>query len=265
MFKISDIKENNDYIIFFKIIEKKFLENLIKDGQVYFTPLSTYREMEKEKGKTSIGDKNEGLLTKKIQEYIKYDGEYYQVHGSDAGYHATINANQCAFCCYAVGLKNFTFDGLQNCYHRIPYSTIEKVCKDKGGVDNCVILAFDIDVINRICDALYEKISFRRGMVIYDDFDYIPENDINSIEYALECCFHKGSNYQYQNEFRIAAINNTNREIDNLYISVEEKDFDIIELKDNCDFYCSVNIDSGRIDDINGKEQQMVCFSFSFY
>ena len=33
--------------------------------------------------------------------------------------------------------------------------------------------------------------------------------------------------YEYQNEFRIAVINNTNAAIDTLYINVEEKDFDI--------------------------------------
>ena len=265
MFNIANIKGNDDYIIFFKIIEKQFVGKLVKDGQVFLNLLSTYRTMENIECKKSIGDKCEGLLTKKVNEYVEVEGEYHQIHGSDSGYNITINENQCAFCCYAVGLKNFASEDNQNYHHRIPYSTIERVCKDKGGVNNCVILAFDIDVIDKICNALYGKMSFRRGTVIYDDFDYIPENDIDSIKYALECCFHKGTEYEYQNEFRIAVINNTNAAIDTLYINVEEKDFDIIELKENCDFNCSVNVVSKRIEDFDGKEQQSVCFYLSFY
>ena len=264
MFNISDIKGTDDYLIFFKIIEKDYLQKLVKDGQVYFSMLSTIREMEQKEGKSSIGDKNECLLTKKIQEYIVYEGEYYQIHGEDSGYNVKINSNQCVFCSYAVGLKSFVSEDNQNYYHKVPYSTIRDICKDKNGIENCVILAFDINIINRICNALRDNFSFSKGSIIYDDFDYIPRNDINSEKYALECCFHKESKYEYQKEFRIAAINHTKHSIDNLYIDVTENDFTIMELKENCDFCCYVKMDTERIEDYNGKEQQKVQFSFSF-
>lgn len=263
MFDIKNIKENNDYIIFFKIVEKQHLEKLVREGQVYFSLLSTYRELQKKEGKTSVGDKKEGLLTKKVEEYLGFRGEYHQVHGPASGYTAVIDANQCAFCCYAVGLKEFVPKDSRNFYHRIPYSTIEKICKDKGGVDNCVLLAFDVDVVDRICDKLYGRLLFCRGKVLYDDYYYVPQHDIRSLGYALECCFHKSSEYEYQNEFRIVAINNTNRNIDNLYIEVDKKDFSIIELKENHDFYCHVNVEAKEISGYANK-RQAVWFAFSF-
>lgn len=264
MFNISNIKGTDDYLIFFKIIEKKYCNNLIKDGQVYFNLLSFYRELEKVKGKTSIGDQNEGLLTKQINEYIGYAGDYYQIHGEQSGYNVKIDSNQCAFCTYAIGLKKFTLDCKNNYYHKIPYSVIRDICKDKGGVDNCILVVFDIDIINKICNTLKGKRSFCRGPVIYDDFYYIPKNDIDSTQYALECCFHKESKYKYQQEYRIAAINDKKHPIDDLYISVTKNDFDIIELKENRDFYCYLKVDSKQIESFNDKERWGVKLLFSF-
>ena len=263
MFNISDIKGTDDYLIFFKIIEKDYLQKLVKDGQVYFSLLSTIREMEQNEGKSSIGDKNECLLTKEIYEYIGYEGEYHQIHGPKSGYNAKINCNQCAFCSYALGLKEFMTEDNHNYYHKMPYSTIENICKDKNGIDNCVMVIFYRDIVDRVLDSLYGRYSYNSGPVIYDDFHYKPQHDINSEKYALECCFHKETKYEYQKEFRIAAINHTNHPIDNIYINVTENDFTIMELKENCDFCCSVKIDAERIEDYNGKEQQKVQFSFS--
>ena len=71
MFKVENIKENNDFIIFFKIIEKKFIKNFQQDGQVYFGLLKDYRKME-EDGHQEVGDSYEASLTQKIQLYIRF-------------------------------------------------------------------------------------------------------------------------------------------------------------------------------------------------
>ena len=170
MFNVSDIKGKDDYLIFFKIIEKEHLHKLIRDGQIYFSLLSTIRKMEKEQGKSSVGDKNECLLTKEVYEYIGYEGEYHEIHGPTSGYNAKINYNQCAFYSYAVGLKEFVSDDNHNYYHKIPYSTIENICKDKNGIDNCVMVVFDRDIVDRILGELYGHYSYYSGPVIYDDF-----------------------------------------------------------------------------------------------
>ena len=46
MFRIEDIKNNDDYVVFFKIIEKKYINNFLKEGQVYFGLLDDYRKMD---------------------------------------------------------------------------------------------------------------------------------------------------------------------------------------------------------------------------
>ena len=64
MFKVENIKENNDFVVFFKIIEKKFIKNFQQDGQVYFGLLKDYRKME-EDGAQEVGDSYEASLTQK--------------------------------------------------------------------------------------------------------------------------------------------------------------------------------------------------------
>lgn len=44
MFRVDDIKGNNDFVVFFKIIEKKYIKNFQKDGQVYFGLLEKWRK-----------------------------------------------------------------------------------------------------------------------------------------------------------------------------------------------------------------------------
>ena len=81
MFRIDDIKGNNDLVIFFKIIEKKYIKNFQKDGQVYFGLLEDYRKMEKN-GQQNIGDSYEASLTKQVQIYIlfRYVLHLYNIH-----------------------------------------------------------------------------------------------------------------------------------------------------------------------------------------
>ena len=265
MFKVENIKENNDFIIFFKIIEKKFIKNFQQDGQVYFGLLKDYRKME-EDGHQEVGDSYEASLTQKIQLYIKVsDSEYEEIHGYKSGNNIRINANQCAFCFYALGLKCFDKKSETKFIHKIPIHLIEELCKDKGGVENCAIMIFDDEFIDKVKDELKKKqLSFMSKKVSYDDYDYIPQFDIHSKEYALECCFHKESKYEYQKEFRKAAINHSKHPIDNLYINVTENDFTIMDIKENSDFCCYVKIDAEKIEAYSEKERQKVQFSFSF-
>ena len=107
MFRVDDIKGNNDFVVFFKIIEKKYIKNFQKDGQVYFGLLEDYRKMDKI-GQQDVGDSYEASLTKRIQIYLKFaDSEYEEVHGCKTGTSLIINANQCAFCFYGLGMKCF--------------------------------------------------------------------------------------------------------------------------------------------------------------
>ena len=102
MFRIEAIKDNHDFVIFFKIIEKKYINNFLKDGQVYFGLLDDYRTMEAE-GQQNIGDSYEATLTQKVQIYIGInDSDFEEIHGHSSGNNIRINAKQCAFCCYGV-------------------------------------------------------------------------------------------------------------------------------------------------------------------
>ena len=219
MFRIEDIKNNDDYVVFFKIIEKKYINNFLKEGQIYFGLLDDYRKMEGQ-GQQSVGDSYEASLTQKVQIYIGFnDSDFEEIHGHKAGNNIIINAKQCAFCCYAVGLKRFDKVSETTYIHEIPASLLAEMCRDKGGVENCAIIMFDDEFIHQILDELKtKKLSYMSKKVSYDDYDYIPQFDIHSKEYLLDCCFHKRSKYKYQNEFRIAVLNKENAPIKDLLV-----------------------------------------------
>ena len=96
-----------------------------------------------------------------------------------------------------------------------------------AGVERTVPAPENISVIHKIYDELKSrKLPYAGYKVLYDDFNYIPNNkNINSLSYALECCFHKNNKYSYQNEFRIVAILSPHR-LQNYCSDVDE--FEII-------------------------------------
>lgn len=257
MFKIQNIKGTGDHIVAYKIIEKKYIDNMVNRGQIYFGLLEDYRRME-QYGKHEIGDYYEAALTNNIYEYILIDGSYEEFHGPNVGNHIRINANQCAFCFYMVGLKSYN-KGIDGRYRfRIPCSDLEKMCNDKGGIENCAIVIFDRASIKKIYKRLKSMgLLYRGGKIIYDDLNYIPENtDTWSSKYALECCFHKQKQYTYQNEFRIAVLNREKKPIDDLFIEVEEKEFQVLTLKEGCDFCSCIAVKP------NKKSEKIVEVSF---
>ena len=261
MFKVENIKENNDFIIFFKIIEKKFIKNFQQDGQVYFGLLKDYRKME-EDGHQEVGDSYEASLTQKIQLYIKVsDSEYEEIHGYKSGNNIRINANQCAFCFYALGLKCFDKKSETKFIHKIPIHLIEELCKDKGGVENCAIMIFDDEFIDKVKDELKKKrLSFMSKKVSYDDYDYIPQFDIHSKEYSLECCFHKRKKYKYQNEFRIAALNTKDESLKDLYVDLVPNQLQFLELKNDYNFICEIDLEAQENGNICGVYYDISCF-----
>lgn len=243
MFNVDHISEGHDSIIAYKIVERRFVDNIIKDGQIYFGLLKNYRKMETE-NMHAIGDGQEAALTTKIAEYLQIDGTYIEFHGPNAGNNSRISAGQCAFCFYLVGLKSCTKKSPVSYSHILPYSVIKTICADKGGVDNCVLLLFDANVVQKIYSALKHKgLYFGARRIIYDNFEYIPEHDITSKAYALECTFHKSEEYSYQNEFRISVLNTQDAPITDLYIDVSPDDFNVLELKENHDLCCSVELE----------------------
>lgn len=224
MFELKDIHENQDQFLFYKIVEKKYTPNLTQQGQIYFGLLENYRRMEHQNMK-EIGDSREASLTSLVEEYIEIDGEYHQIHGAKVGYNARINANQCAFCCYYVGLRDFAKIADTKYQFTLSSSDLAAFCMDKGGEDNCNVVIFDDNVVRKIYNMLKSKdYSYAGNKVIYDDYVYIPEHDIHSPEYALECTFHKLKKYDYQREFRITALNQNKKAIDDLFISVGDYD-----------------------------------------
>lgn len=243
MFKLEDISEGQDYAFFYKIVENKFVENIVKNGQIYFGLLENYRKMEMQ-NMSEIGDRTEATLSKQIFEYLNIDGEYVEIHGPNVGYNARIDANQCVFCCYRPGLKQFQKISENEYRYVLSSNDIQTLCADKGGVQNCAIIIFDDNTIQKIYDELSKNnFMFNGKSIIYDDFDYIPvHKDISSYGYALECTFHKMKRYEYQHEFRITALNDEKKPIDNLYIPVDEKDFDVVSLQNGMDFVCKLAV-----------------------
>ena len=78
MFRIENIKDNDDFVVFFKIIEKKYINNFLKEGQIYFGLLDDYRKMEGQ-GQQSVGDSYEASLTQKVQIYIGFNDSDFNV------------------------------------------------------------------------------------------------------------------------------------------------------------------------------------------
>ncbi len=253
------MNEKEDDLLFYKVVEKKYIESMVQKGQIYFGLLEDYRKME-QKNMKEIGDRMEASLTTLVAEYIKIDGEYHELHGPNAGCNIRINANQCAFCCYYVGLRSFQkLNGLQYQF-TLSASDIASICADKGGEDNCAIVIFDDAVVQKIYDELHNKhYPYAGKRVLYDDYDYVPKHDIHSPEYAIECTFHKLKRYNYQREFRITALNRTKKPIDDLFINVGEKDFDTILLKKGHNLNCIIEYNtqkvSGRIVNVYFKIQ----------
>ena len=252
MFRIKDIKENNDDIIFFKIIEKKYVRNYVEDGQIYFGLLADYRTME-ESGQENIGDSFEASLSRKVLIYIGNEKTgFEEIHGRNVGNNIRINANQCAFCFYGVGLKRFQEEDQIRYVHEIPESLLKEFCKDKGGIDNCAIIIFDDNLVHKILSVLKSRnLPFMSKRIIYDDYEYIPKYDIHTAEYSLECCFHKRKRYEYQNEIRVAVLNKNNQPIKDFFVDIDENDLQVLELKSGCCFRCEV--------DIKAKEYRKFC------
>ena len=171
MFRIQDIKGNGDHLIAYKIVEKKYIDNIVNLGQIYFGLLEDYRKMETQK-KHEIGDSFEAAQTIKISSYININGEYEQLHGSIAGNNIRINANQCAFCFYMVGLKSFENKGDDEYSYFIPWQELDMICRDKGGIENCAIIIFSIDTIHKIYAELKKRgFNYAGSKVKYDDYD----------------------------------------------------------------------------------------------
>lgn len=261
MFRVEDIIDGGDYVFAYKIVEKKYVDSITKNGQIYFGLLENYRKMERD-NMTAVGDRTEASLTKLVWEYINVDGEYIEIHGPNAGYNARINANQCAFCFYMVGLKKYCRETENTYRHILRQKDLETICADKGGVENCAILIFDVGVVQKIYTELRKReLHFAGKHIEYDDHSYVPQHDISSLDYALECSFHKGSGYSYQNEFRIAALNTVKEPISDLYINIEPSDFDVIELKSGCDFHSCVKVHAER----QAPNMVSVCFHCENY
>ncbi len=249
MLELKDINEKDDYFLFYKVGERKYIESMVNKGQIYFGLLENYRRMEQHNMK-EIGDRMEASLSTLVAEYIKIDDEYHEFHGPNAGCNVRINANQCAFCCYYVGLKRFQKISDNQYQFTLSASDIASICSDKGGEENCAIAIFDRGVVHKIYDALRNKhFSYAGKKVVYDDYNYIPEHDLHSPEYALECTFHKLKRYNYQREFRITALNRTNKPIDDLFINVEEKDFNMIPLEKDHNLNCIIEFDTREVSD----------------
>ena len=245
MFNVDDISGIGDHILAYKIVEKKYAENIVNRGQIYFGLLENYRRMENISG-NSIGDRYEASLSTMIAEYIKIDGKYVEIHGPTAGCNARINANQCAFCFYMVGLKSFDKCTDRRYTYTISSSDLEVLCQDKGGVENCAIITFDVDTIGKIYGELKRRnLHFRGNKIIYDK----PQNQISSWQYAIECAFHKMKSYSYQNEFRIVALNTVKQPIDDLFIDVTPNDFQVLPLKSGYDFCSNIELQVSPIDD----------------
>lgn len=249
MFNLKDIRDREDAFLFYKVIEKQYVKSLTEQGEIYFGLLEKYREMEQQNMK-EVGDRREASLTTLVREYINIDGKYCEIHGPNAGYNIRINANQCAFCCYYAGLKNFTQLGENRYQLVLSASDIATICADKGGEENCAIAIFDSKVIHKIYDVLKNRhFPYAGQKVTYDDYAYRPKHDIHSPEYAIECTFHKSKKYAYQKEFRIAALNYERAPISDLFIHVDDKDFDVIELKKGHNLKCNIEFDAQNVDE----------------
>lgn len=253
MFNVDHIQDGHDDVIAYKIVERKYIDRIIKDGQMYFGLLKNYRRME-DKNMRAIGDNQEASLSTMIAEYIEINGKYFEIHGPNAGNNARISAGQCAFCFYLLGLKAFVKENPLSYRHILPYSVIKTICTDKGGANNCSVLLFGANVIQKIYSELKHRgLYFGARRVIYDDFNYVPEHDTMSTAYALECTFHKSERYSYQNEFRISVLNTEDAPLTDLYIDISPEDFDVIELKENHDLCCSVDLEVISIDSKHTK------------
>ena len=246
-YDMGKVPDKEDYLLFYKIIEKKYVPSLTKDGQVYFGLLETYRQMEQH-NMTAVGDRSEASLSAYIAQYIEIDGEYHEIHGPTAGNCARVSANQCAFCCYYVGMKQFEMVGTNKYRFEFDSSDISTICADKGGEENCAIIIFDDSIVRKICKELNNRqVRHDVGRIIYDDFKYVPKHDIHSLEYALECVFHKSKRYEYQNEFRIGAINQLKAPINDLFIPVDPSDFSVVELNKGQSLICYLEIETKEL------------------
>ena len=235
-FNINDFYKEAPFM-FLKLVEKEFVKNILNDGQIYFNLISNYRDLQNNQNKNAVGDKTECQLTTKISLFIEDHSGKCRAFHSKQGSKAFINSNQCAFCLYAVtpqmfkpiGKNNQNIDENELCLDKVMFKKFtDTIMSDKK--DGSFII-FRKNVIDKIVEELKKRnLSYGYGLVAYDNFDYIPEYEINSQKYILECCFHKLEKYSYQNEYRIVALNTKKSPIDDLYITLEKEDFTLIDL-----------------------------------
>lgn len=77
MFNVEHIHDGNDSIIAYKIVEQKYIDRIIKDGQIYFGLLKNYRRME-DKNMRAIGDNQEASLSTTFRRYGTTSSDRYR-------------------------------------------------------------------------------------------------------------------------------------------------------------------------------------------
>lgn len=175
-----------------KIGEYQFMQKLLKDGELYFSPLKRFAEMEATGG---IGDKFETAIEYNCppnpEITVKIGETEIKLHeGAQIEYHAHDHDKRGHI--YCMSKVDFIYVDEDTVKIKYPQNI-----EDLGvGYDSMIVITNPKEFFKRICN----KISEIEYDCEYDSVSYFPEKDIVRKKITL---FDKRERFSYQNEFRI--------------------------------------------------------------
>ena len=236
-------------ILLLRIDTKDRIENLCRYGHIYMSSPKKYHEKSLDFSTELISDTSDGKGSENVRMYLQLDKKDYEriglaedegkLHYIGTGKNAYTNANQCIFCMVGVHRRNLIETNEKEYIWSLSWSAIQGLVGDKRKHEDCgIFVTWGVEefVEKWLAEIRKRDFNARWGFVTYDDHKYIPESQSSStIEYALEACFHKDVIYAEQREFRFAACNSTNSDIEDLKVGeLSVESYNLLGIQEGC-------------------------------
>ncbi len=231
-------------IALFKITKKKIIEDIVNSGHIYMPAVSYFRKQVIKNPSSLIWDINEASESRKNYCYVrrKGDNEWMPIFNNDPDTHLAVGANQCIFCTYSINWR-LEMISEKTYSHIIPWNVIKEIVGDNSIEDYAILLfEFPFKTLEKFNQKLKENNYIGAwGYIGYDNHNFIPNEEQNANEYALEVCFHKDVKFSGQNEFRFVALNSKDEAIKNLYLGkLDDDEYNIIDIVEQRDLEITV-------------------------
>ncbi|MFT8631065.1 MULTISPECIES: hypothetical protein [Liquorilactobacillus] len=202
--------------VMIKFMEPQHADSFLKKGEIHFTPLKCFAELEKEKKDHVFGDRNEGEFLYKfkqsdsikmalLDEHEKIESKIYSIKPKNAELKVGLNESDKQI----IGISSFTYFSLEDDYYLVSHDIDKK--QDLYLIKPEVIewlKRFNKDNRELVAIYDYQKLlnKAKENNIDYSLVNYY-ENDLSELEHQknyYENAFVKRKRYDDQREFRFA-------------------------------------------------------------